>query len=92
MPNAAGAITTHDIRRMRELRDLDFTNTQIARVMGCNRHAVYRHIGLSKRSEMLTDQQRLLRSRLKGRAHRYAIFVESAGRHGLPLLVPPSPF
>lgn len=92
MPKASGQITVSDVRRMQQLREQDFTNTQIARLTGCGRHAVYRYLGPSKRPDTLTDEQRLRCARLKGRAHRYSAFVESAGRHGLPLLVSPTPF
>lgn len=92
MPNASGWITASDVVRMRELRELDFTNTQIARLTGCGRHAVYRHLGRSKRPDAPTDEQRLRCARLKDRAHRYSAFVEKAARFGAPLLVPPTPF
>lgn len=77
---------------MRELRELDFTNSQIARLTGCGWHSVYRHLGRSKRPDTSTDEQRLRCARLKDRAHRYTAFVEKAARFGAPLLVSPSPF
>lgn len=77
MPNASGQITNHDVRRMRELHSQGMSQRRIAEALGINRTTV----------EYYTN-----RHEMYGRAHRYAVFVESASRHGVPLLVSPTPF
>jgi DNA invertase Pin-like site-specific DNA recombinase len=91
MPNAAGRVTSPELRRMRDMRAAGLSNTEIASVIGCSRTTVFRWVGESPKVPQSLERQRLLHSAMRDRALRYTAFVERAAAYA-PLLVSPSPF